>query len=265
MQKLLRLLALCVVAADTVHAIEIKVPSFVKSPSVEVVHAGDRGTTSHRNPFWVSDPAIVTDSSGMHLVTTALFCWTAAENRYTFSYDPTDFLACNPANTSETGRAGSWLYGYSADDGSTWQYLPTPFSPPGTAVWNDQKLETPNLVLVNDTLVIFYSSTGYARLQRFTIGVATLALNGRSIRQAVLIDGDRPVLRAEPVVPIDLVRPAALTNNAQEPSAILSADGQTYDLFSLLASRIPTMGSTNLVMPCREFSFCAAALPPIST
>ena len=72
-------------------------------------------------------------------------------------------------------------------------------------MWNDQKLETPNLVLVNDTLVIFYSSTGYARLQRFTIGVATLALNGRSIRQAVLVDGDRPVLRAEPTVPADLL------------------------------------------------------------
>ena len=117
------------------------------------------------------------------------------------------------------------------DYASSWEYLPTPFSPPGTAAWNDQKLETPNLVLVNDTLVIFYSSTGYARLKRFTIGVATLALNGRSIRQVVLIDGDRLVLRAEPVVPIDLVHSAALANNAQEPTAILSADGQTYDLF----------------------------------
>lgn len=228
MQKLQRLLALCVVAAATVHAIEIRVPSFVKSPSAEVVHAGDRGTDAHRNPFFVSDPAIITDSSGMHLVTTALFC--SEDGRYMFSYDPTDFLRCNPGNTSE-GGGGSWLYGFSADDGSTWEYLPTPFAPAGTAVWNDQKLETPNLVLVNDTLVIFYSSTGYARLQRFTISVATLALNGRSIRQAVLIDGDRPVLRAEPTVPADLLNSAALTNNAQEPTAILSADGQTYDLF----------------------------------
>ena len=38
----------------------------------------------------------------------------------------------------------------------------TPIVSAGTAVWNDQKLETPNLVLVNDTLVIFYSSTGCA-------------------------------------------------------------------------------------------------------
>ena len=103
MQKLLRLVALCVamVAAPTVHAIEIKVPSFVKSPSAEVLRAGDRGTDAHRNPFFVSDPAIITDSSGMHLVTTALFC--SEDNQYRFSYDPTDFLRCNPANTSEGG------------------------------------------------------------------------------------------------------------------------------------------------------------------
>ena len=47
----------------------------------------------------------------------------------------------------------------------------------------------------------------------------------------MLIDGDRPVIRAEPTVPADLLNSAVLTNNAQEPTAILSADGQTYDLF----------------------------------
>jgi hypothetical protein len=113
--------------------------------------------------------------------------------------------------------------------------------------YNDQKLETPDMVVVNDTLVVFYSSTGFARLQRFAVGVATLALDGRSIRTAAMVD--RPIRRRPPIIPTDLVNVASKTNNAQvracvaldltpsfspsfqEPTAVLGADGQSYELF----------------------------------
>jgi hypothetical protein len=102
-----------------VHSVNITVPSFVKTPRAAVVRAGDSPPGSP-NPFFVSDPGIYSDAEGMHLVTTALFC--SQDNGWYFSYDPQDYLRCNPANATS-----GWLYGFSADDGATWEYRPEPY------------------------------------------------------------------------------------------------------------------------------------------
>jgi hypothetical protein len=82
---------------------------------------------------------------------------------------------------------------------------------------------------------VFYSARGLDAdnatefRARYQIGVATFGLNGRSVRQAMLVDGASATKRAAPLVPHELTQRGALTNNAQEPSVVWTGSG--WELF----------------------------------
>jgi predicted GH43/DUF377 family glycosyl hydrolase len=197
-------------------------PSFVRDPSDRpVVPSGVAGW-----PSLVADPSIIADDEGYHLFYSALFC-RQPDGSYSFSWDPE-----RPQECSLREAVGATAYAFSRDAGRSWEFRRTPVVLPGTEPWNDGVIETPFACRVADRLHVFYCALGAraaVTLQhRFQLGVATLALGARSIREALLPTDETFVHRKEPVVAADLVERYGI-NNAQEPSVVVR-DGR-FELY----------------------------------
>ena len=191
--------------------------TFTKSPANQpVVSSGEAGW-----PIFPSDPAVIMDAEGYHLFYTSYFC--NAGGTYHYSWDAGNMAACNI--TDVVAAVG---YAFSSDSGHTWQFRGSPVLLPGSEPWHQGDIETPHVAYLGNTLYLFYSATGVYQGQpfphRFQVGVATLDLNGESIRQRLMTDGAAFTGRSEPLLPYN-VSATAYDNNTQEPSVVIK-DGK---------------------------------------
>lgn len=207
--------------------------TFTKTPAGSpVIAAGLAGA-----PVFMADPVVYTDEEGMHLFYTSIFCEKAGQTY--FSWDPAHQNDC--LLVDDGGATG---YAFSDDLGLTWTFRETPVIVPGPEEWDNEKVETPFVTRVGDTLYLFYCATGDREGEQFSlryqIGAATLELGGRSVRQALLTDADVMTKRPTPLLAYNLAEPAA-DNNAQEPSVVFRDD--TFELyFTGLGIALPDQG-----------------------
>ncbi len=192
-------------------------PTFLRHPnSAPVVDAGARGL-----PTVVFDPHVYADEEGYHLFHTAIFC--RRGERYEVSWDPAAPGACNILET-----IGTVAYAFSADRGLSWSYRQTPVVVPPASGFDSTKIETPFVFRRGGTVYLTYTGDGdldgVKRYQRFQIGIAELALAGRSLRAAMMDERITFERRPEPLVPHD-ERPGRFDNNVQEPSVVVREDG----------------------------------------
>jgi len=170
--------------------------------SASVISSGSPG-----EPMFFSDPGVIKDSSGYHIFTLAQYCDNDGDEIFEAGdgdFTPTVWNDCFHAQHRESG---STLYAFSGDQGATWQIRPTPVleASRNNAEWDEEKIETPFPLLVDDTLYLFYSATGVHSqtgflASRWSIGVATLELAGRSIKEALFDNAE--VFTKNPANPI---------------------------------------------------------------
>lgn len=201
---------------------------FVKIPSESVLKSGFVGS-----PVFIADPGVVKDSSGYHLFITNQFCdlnnnakWD--ENEHLFDADAT--LLCVAQR-----QVGATMYAFSGDEGKTWSVRPVPVIANGPAGWDDYNVETPFPFVHNDTLYVFYSAYGHKNgslfRARYQISYASLALNGRTLKKALLEDGDVLAKYSDGATPFypGNITTAGYDNNVQEPSVAVTDSG--FELF----------------------------------
>jgi hypothetical protein len=217
-------------------------------------------------PTFVSDPGVLADDEGLHLFFSNIFC--AKAGAWYFSWDPADVGGCNIINASY-----GIGYAFSADAGITWEYAPGPTVLPGPSAWDAAAVETPFSQVVNGTLHIFYSARGVGAdgktefRSRYQVGVATLALRGRTLRQALLRDGEGCSKRAAPLLPHNIVTPDALDNNVQEPSAVWNDDPPGWEIFAIglglsrPAAPLGALGQRITGIHALRYTFEGVALP----
>jgi hypothetical protein len=224
-------------------------PSFVRDP-------GDRPVVLSGVADWpslVADPSIIADGEGYHLFYTAFFC-REPDGSWSFSWDPQRAQACDLNQAF-----GTTAYAFSSDGGRSWEFRRTPVIPKGAEPWNDGDIETPFVSRVADRLYVFYcalgSREGAALHNRYQLGVATLDLGGRSIREALLATDETLVHRQEPIVAADLVERYGI-NNAQEPSVVVR-DGRFELYFVSLGLAKP---AEDVTAPGQELSLALRLL-----
>ena len=211
----LGLIASCAPQEDTTHD---EFPSFVREPSDRpVIDAGTAGW-----PSLVADPSVIADEEGYHLFFSVLAC-RRPDGSYDSSWDPERKEGCDL-----NGAVGTTAYAFSRDRGLTWEFRATPVVLPGAEAWNGGDVETPFVCRVADRLYLFYCALGRRDdptfRYRFQLGVATLDLGGRTIREALLHTAETFTHRKEAVVPADLVERHGI-NYSQEPSVVVK-DGR---------------------------------------
>ncbi len=204
--------------------------SIFQSPFRKVPNSPNLSAGSDGQPTFLSDPAVIRDESGLHLFVLNSFCdydsdGTFQDEDHLFS--PSKTLACQIAGRGK----GAILYAFSEDEGKSWQIRPTPIITNGINTWDSFNIETPFAFVHAGKLHIFYCATGLRNgslfEQRFQIGYATLDLNGRTLKEALLNDlstAKKWKGGHEPFLPYR-VDAQVLTNNIQEPSVIVKADG----------------------------------------
>ncbi len=168
-------------------------------------------------PIFPADPAVVKDAEGYHLFYTTYFC--KANGNYYYSWDAGNLAACNIIDAP----AGIG-YAFSSDGGYNWEFRGSPVLLRGSEPWNRGDVETAHVAVLGDTLYLFYSAWGEYQGQplphRYQIGVATLDLKGKSIRERLLTDGAVFTGRAEPLISYNLTV-TSFDNNTQEPSVVI--------------------------------------------
>ena len=167
--------------------------TFGRDPADQpVVSSGTAGW-----PIFPADPAVVKDAEGYHLFYTTYFC--KANGNYYYSWDAGNLAACNIIDAP----AGIG-YAFSSDGGYNWEFRGSPVLLRGDQPWNRGDVETAHVAVLGDTLYLFYSAWGEYQGQplshRYQIGVATLDLEGKSIRQRLLRDGAVFTGLAEPLL-----------------------------------------------------------------
>lgn len=206
---------------------------FIKSPDDTFVLGAGRANL----PITNHDPAIFADEEGYHLFFTSYFC--QKNNTWYYSWDPANPGNCDISNTIQTLG-----YAFSDDKGLTWHLRETPLVVCGPQDWDRDAIETAAVMLNNDTLFLFYSASGYRNgslfSERYQIGMAKLDLGSRSIKEALLTDGDRFTKQATPFIPFD-TQLSSLQNNVQEPSIIRK--GSSFEFYYIgLKLSIPDAG-----------------------
>jgi hypothetical protein len=214
-----------------------KTPPVVE-PAAFVREPADRPVVSSGTSGWpsiIADPSVLADQEGYHLFYSAFVC-RKADGSYSYSWDP-----LNPGDCDLGQAFGATAYAFSRDRGLTWEFRATPVVLHGTASWNSGDVETPFALRVADRLYVFYSALSKENASvlnnRYQLGVATLDLGGRSIREALLHTTDVFTLRAEPLIAADFSRPMGI-NNAQEPSVVVR-DGRLELYFVSLGLSLP--------------------------
>ncbi|MHC4267845.1 MAG: glycoside hydrolase family protein [Planctomycetota bacterium] len=210
---------------------------FIKVPDVAVISAGQR-----KLPLIVSDPCVLKDDMGYHLFYTTPFCGKDSIYNYTW-WNPISYFSCTTMDM--TYSVG---YAFSSDKGITWEFRPTPVILTGNSNWENRKIETPNVVKVEDKLYLFYCADGNSELiQRFQIGVASLYLGEKSIYDKLMIERtmfDRngrttPLISKNPIGFFDM--------NVQEPSVIYRNNSfEVYYVGLELKEDIPLNNETGL-------------------
>jgi len=202
--------------------------SFTKAPNAAVLESGLVG-----KPVFIADPGVLKDESGYHLFITNQFCdlndngqWD--EGEHLFDADKT--LPC----VAERG-VGATMYAFSEDKGETWSVRPAPAIEPGPAGWDDYNAETAFPFIHNDTLYVLYCAYGHKNgalfNTRYQIGLASLALKGRTVKQA-MVDDNATLAKinggTQPLISGNLTT-SAYDNNTQEPSVVVTESG--FELF----------------------------------
>lgn len=168
-------------------------------------------------PIFPSDPGVLKDEEGYHLFFTTIFC--KKSGSYHFSWDSHNLGTCDI-----TDVIGSIGYAFSADGGYTWEFRGSPVILPGPEGWQSGDLETPHAALLGDTVYLFYSAMGEYSGQpfphRYQVGVATLDLNGGTIRQRLMSEAVTFQKRPDPLLPFN-VTSTDFDNNTQEPSVVI--------------------------------------------
>jgi hypothetical protein len=190
-------------------------PRFAPEPEGQSVI----GAGHEKEPAIVVDPSVYADAEGYHLFFTTLFC--SAGQGQAPTWRAVTENACIDLPKGTTG------YAYSSDRGMSWQLRETPVVFPRAGAWDSGDIESPFAFRWDDELVLIYAAFGQI-VARFGMGAATLPLEARTIREALLDDGQSFVQRDEPVIPADFVQPGAV-NNAQEPSIVTHED--SIDLY----------------------------------
>jgi predicted GH43/DUF377 family glycosyl hydrolase len=162
-------------------------------------------------PMFLSDPGVIKDDSGYHIFTLNQYCDVDGDG--VFEPGDGDFSLsmwndCFEGSFNGSHRqSGATLYAFSADQGQTWQVRPTPVleASKNGLDWDEEKIETPFPFQMGDTLYLFYSATGVHSQagflsSRYSVGVATLDLEGRSIKEALF--DDSAVFNKHPANPI---------------------------------------------------------------
>jgi hypothetical protein len=170
----------------------------------------------------VMDPCVIADAEGYHLFFSSLFCETPK--------GPSLFWRPELGDEFNILKLPTGIaYAFSADRGRSWEVRPTPLLMPAAGSWDDHRVETASAVVKGGVLHLFYCADSKQRLARYQVGEASLALNGKTLREALLVAGKSPARsRATPVLAGVTDRPS-FRNNVQEPSA-LYADGR-FELY----------------------------------
>ena len=190
---------------------------FEKSPPGRpVISSGRAGV-----PSFMADPCVIKDDEGYHGFFTVLFF--KKQGKYCYSYDP-----LHEDDYDRDDHAGAVAYAFSNDQGLTWTFRETPVAIPGAEQWQSVALETPNVLKIGDRLYLFYSALGERDGKefefRYQIGVATLELDGNTVRESLMDESVHFVKKKDPLLPFNL-ETTHHHNNTQEPSA-LAKDGQ---------------------------------------
>jgi hypothetical protein len=91
---------------------------------------------------------------------------------------------------------------------------------PAAGGWDDYRVETASALLKGATMHLFYCADRKQMLGRYQIGEVSLALDGRTLREALLVEGKSPKRnRATPVL-AGVTDRSSFRNNVQEPSAL---------------------------------------------
>ncbi len=217
--------------------------SFELIENAKVVDAGSQG-----QPVFLADPGVIADQSGYHLFVTNHFCDRDGDGAFDgedYQFDSEAFFSsCLDPNGPQHHHGAAILYAHSGDDGRTWTIRPEPVLVPEPGTYDSDKVETAFPVVIGDVLYLFFSATGYnAEIgfvpARYAIGGARIALEGKSIEQALLDDnemfeklGDMPVL--------DFITDRrAYGNGVQEPSVVVRDDGAIELFYTALRLKNP--------------------------
>jgi hypothetical protein len=220
--------------------ISVAASSFNKNPRDHGIVTAGGGGEGH--PTFVSDPGVLADDEGLHLFASNIFC--SQDDGWYYSWDPSNVGACNIINASY-----GIGYAFSNDSGFNWEFAPGPVILPGPAMWDGKAVETPFPYVLNGTLFLFYSARGVGKdgkefRSRYQVGVATIELNGRSVREAVLRDGALATKRNEALLAHNLEVANANNNNIQEPSAFWN--GNAWEVYVI---------GLGLLLPGRPLNF----------
>jgi predicted GH43/DUF377 family glycosyl hydrolase len=207
--------------------------SFTKQPADTFVLGAGKANL----PITCHDPALYEDAEGYHLFFTSYFC--QKNGTWFYSWDP-----ANPGDCDISDAIQTLGYAFSNDKGLTWKVRETPLLVPGPEDWDKDAVETASVILKNDTLCLFYSASGYKNgslfSERYQIGMARLSISGRTIKQALLTDGDRFTKQTTPFIPFD-TQTSSLQNNVQEPGILLKDN--RFELYYIgLKLSIPDAG-----------------------
>jgi predicted GH43/DUF377 family glycosyl hydrolase len=190
---------------------------FEKSPPDRpVISSGRAGV-----PSSMADPCVIKDDEGYHGFFTVLFF--KKQDKYCYSYD-----SLHEDDYDGDDHVGTVAYAFSKDQGLTWTFRETPVVMPGPEQWQSVALETPNVLKIGDRLYLFYSALGERDgnefESRYQIGVATLELDGNTVRESLMDESVHFVKKKDPLLPFNLEK-THHDNNTQEPSA-LRKDGK---------------------------------------
>lgn len=177
---------------------------------------GDRpvlGSGTAETPMVVMDPCVIADADGFHMFFSSFFCDTP---KGPSPFWKPDFGEQFDIMKLTTGIA----YAFSADRGKNWTVRPTPLLLPVAGGWDDFRVETASALVKDGVLHLFYCADSKQRHARYQIGEASLALGGKTLREALLVEGRIPSRgRATPVL-AGITERSSFRNNFQEPSVL---------------------------------------------
>jgi hypothetical protein len=169
-------------------------------------------------PMMVMDSCVIGDEEGFHLFFSTVFCETP--DGPTMFWTPELGEQFNIAKLI-TGIA----YAFSSDKGLTWRVRSQPVLLPDAEGWDDYRVETASAVIHRNVLHVFYCADRKELPARYQIGEASLALGERTLRAALLDDGEvLQRVRKTPLLAANFER-SGFHNNLQEPSALFHDGG----------------------------------------
>ncbi len=177
-------------------------------------------------PMMAWDPDIIREGSKVHLFFASLFC--LKDNEWHYSWNPDDFKACSIDKVFF-----SIGYGFKDESlSSEFTFRRTPLIDPGTpGAWDDDQIETPEMIQHGSKIHIFYSSmpknphTPGTKSARYQIGVASLDLADYAATSMEDLFLNRPEVRLQrnannPIVPRSKILDRFDRENTQEPTVI---------------------------------------------